>query len=210
MRMASSRASCGGRGGGRDHAGAAPQDEAAGGQRLVQRPGRQVGGHDRARRRPDEHGRFRGRPARRRPGARRCEVHDGLARRDAEPCAASSAVAGRMTRLSRTASSGSRPARRISWVNVISRVARRWTGSSATKLPRPGSRAMRPSSASRCIAFRAVIRLTPNSATSSASDGQARPGRQHRDPLAQGLFDLPVLGLVVRGHAPVLPRRPAG
>ena len=36
------------------------------------------------------------------------------------------------------ASSGRGPARRISWVNVISRLARRWAGGSATKLPRPG------------------------------------------------------------------------
>ena len=58
----------------------------------------------------------------------------------------------------------------------------------------PGCRATSPSSASRCIAFRAVIRLTPNSAWSSASDGQpvARPER--RDPLAQDLLDAAVLG----------------
>jgi 3-methyl-2-oxobutanoate hydroxymethyltransferase len=86
-------------------------------------------------------------------------------------------VDGRMTRVS-TRELGTRPARSISWVNVISRLARRWAGGSATKLPRPGSRAIRPSSARRCMAFRAVIRLTPNSAHSSASDGNRSPGRR--------------------------------
>ena len=46
----------------------------------------------------------------------------------------------------------------------------------ATKLPLPGIRSTRPSSARRCIALRAVIRLTPNSAHRSASDGRASPG----------------------------------
>ena len=48
--------------------------------------------------------------------------------------------------------------------------------SSATKLPRPGTRTTRPSSASRCIALRAVIRLTPNSSHSAVSDGSGSPG----------------------------------
>ena len=91
--------------------------------------------------------------------------------------AASVVVDGRMARVS-TRELGTRPARSISWVNVISRFARRWAGGSATKLPRPGSRAISPSSASRCMAFRAVIRLTPNSAHSSASDGNRSPGRR--------------------------------
>ncbi len=80
-----------------------------------------------------------------------------------------------MTRVS-TRELGTRPARRISWLKVISRLARRCAGGSATKLPRPGLRVIRPSSARRCIALRAVIRLTPNSAHSSASDGSRAPG----------------------------------
>ena len=65
----------------------------------------------------------------------------------------------------------------------------------------PAARGIRPSSASRCIAFRAVIRLTPNSAHSSASDGSRSPGLEGRDPLAQGLLDLAVVGLAGRpGH----------
>ena len=89
--------------------------------------------------------------------------------------AASEAVLGRMTRSS-TCELGTRPARRISWVNVISRLARRCAGGSTTKLPRPGFRSIRPSSASRCMALRAVIRLTRNSAQSSASEGSRAPG----------------------------------
>ena len=57
----------------------------------------------------------------------------------------------------------------------------------------PARAAISPSSASRCIALRAVIRLTPNSAQSSASDGSAVARPQARDPLAQGLLDLAVL-----------------
>ena len=78
------------------------------------------------------------------------------------------------------ASSASRPRRRISRVKVISRSARRWVGGSATKLPRPGWRATRPSSARRCIALRAVIRLTPNSACELRVGGQpvTRPERR--------------------------------
>ena len=56
------------------------------------------------------------------------------------------------------------------------RSARRWAGASPTKLPRPGTRTTRPSSARRCIALRAVIRLTPNSSHSSLSDGSGSPG----------------------------------
>ena len=80
-----------------------------------------------------------------------------------------------MTRVS-TLELGTRPRRTISRVKVISRFARRCGGAAATKLPRPGSRETRPSSASRCMALRAVIRLTPNSAHSSVSEGTRSPG----------------------------------
>ncbi len=90
---------------------------------------------------------------------------------------ASAGEEGRMTRVN-IRELGTRPARSISWENVIRRFARRYGGGSVTKLPRPGSRAMRPSSASRCMAFRAVIRLTPNSAHNSASEGSRAPGRR--------------------------------
>ena len=40
-----------------------------------------------------------------------------------------------------------------------------------------GSRTTRPSSARRCMALRAVIRLTPNSRHRSLSDGSRSPGR---------------------------------
>ena len=88
---------------------------------------------------------------------------------------ASSGVEGRISRAS-TRDVGTRPWRSISWENVMSRSARRWAGASPTKLPRPGTRTTSPSSASRCIALRAVIRLTPNSSHSSASDGSGSPG----------------------------------
>ena len=120
---------------------------------------------------------------------------DGRPRLDA-----SAAVAGRMTRVS-TRELGTRPSRSISWVKVMSRFARRWAGGSATKLPRPGSRAIRPSSASRCMAFRAVIRLTPNSIAQLRVRRQPFARVQPRDPLAQGVLDLAVLGLVAGlGH----------
>ena len=89
---------------------------------------------------------------------------------------ASGVVDGRITRVS-TRELGTRPARRISWLNVMSRLVRRWVGGAVTKLPRPGSRRISPSAARRSIAFRAVIRLTPNSAHRSVSDGSRAPGR---------------------------------
>ncbi len=88
---------------------------------------------------------------------------------------ASASLDGRMTRVS-TLELGTRPSRTISRVKVMSRFARRCGGAAATKLPRPGSRETRPSSASRCMALRAVIRLTPNSAHSSVSEGTRSPG----------------------------------
>jgi hypothetical protein len=71
---------------------------------------------------------------------------------------------------------GRRPRRSISLENVIRWFARRCIDGWATKLPRPGRRTTSPSSARRCMALRAVIRLTANSATSSASDGSGSPG----------------------------------
>ena len=102
--------------------------------------------------------------------------------------AASSGVEGRISR-ARTRDVGARPRRSISRENVISRSARRWAGGSATKLPRPGMRTTRPSSARRCIALRAVIRLTPNSSHSAVSDGSGSPGASVVDPLAQRALD---------------------
>ena len=66
----------------------------------------------------------------------------------------------------------------------------------------PGSRTIKPSSASRCIALRAVIRLTPNSSHSAVSDGSGSPGssswirsrsvrsiRRHRGTTGAGTHD---------------------
>ena len=61
--------------------------------------------------------------------------------------------------------------------NAIRRSANRCAGGTATNVPRPGIRSTRPSSARRCIALRAVIRLTPNSRHRSLSDGSRSPGR---------------------------------
>ena len=66
-------------------------------------------------------------------GARRRPARTGTM----PSAAASSAVHGRISRAS-TREVGTRPRRSISCENVISRSARRWAGSSATKLPRPG------------------------------------------------------------------------
>ena len=90
---------------------------------------------------------------------------------------ASACHAGR-TCLRRSRGRGARPWRRISREKLIRQSARRCDWGSATKQPRPGSRTTRPSSASRSIALRAVIRLTPNSAHRSASDGSRSPGRR--------------------------------
>ncbi len=73
---------------------------------------------------------------------------------------------------------GTRPWRRISCEKVIRKLARRCVGGSATKVPRPGSRRTRPSSASCAMACRAVMRLTPNSVHRSASEGRRWPGRR--------------------------------
>ena len=123
--------------------------------------------------------------------AEAAEMDDRLAARRCPSAAASAGVDGRMARAS-TREFGMRPRRRISWVNVIRRLARRWAGGSATKLPRPGWRATRPSSARRCIAFRAVIRLTPNSATARRRTAAVRPA-EPGDALAERMLDATVV-----------------
>ena len=81
-------------------------------------------------------------------------------------------------------------------MKVISRLARRWAGGWATKLPRPGSRRIRPSSARRCIA---LTGRHPAHAELGAQLGvgrQAFAGPEGRDPLAQGPLDLAVVRFV--------------
>ena len=58
--------------------------------------------------------------------------------------------------------------------------------SGAAKVPTPWVRATRPSACSSRIARFTVMRLTPNSATSSASEGISAPGGQR--PLARPSF----------------------
>ena len=82
----------------------------------------------------------------------------------------SSAVEAR-TRRSTTREAATRPERRISSVNERIRLAVRLARAGATNVPRPGTRYTRPSWTSRCTAPRAVMRETPNSSQSWASDG---------------------------------------
>ena len=50
------------------------------------------------------------------------------------------------------------------------------SGRSATNVPRPGTRATSPSWTRRWTALRAVMRLTPNSSQTMASEGSGSPG----------------------------------
>ena len=147
--------------------------------------------------------------------AHAAELHDLLARRDAQvPRAPAPSVGAAVRRMMREV--GTRPWRRISCEKVIRKLARRWVGGSATNVPRPGSRRTRPFSASRAMAWRAVMRLTPNSAHRSASEGSRWPGRSVRDARAQRRLDLAVARREGgRGHdraavpdRPLRPRQP--
>ena len=96
----------------------------------------------------------------------------------------------------------------------------RWTGCSATNVPRPGIRWTMPSWTSRATALRAVIRLTPNSSHSSASEGSGSPGASLATRAPQRLLDLVVArdeAIGRRAHASIAqvagrcsgtPRRP--
>ena len=114
--------------------------------------------------------RSRARSAPRRP-AGAAGRHHGLGRRDAQVACS----AGRRADVAaEDRSSGTRPAASSPRENVIRRSAWRCDGGATAKVPRPGSRSTSPSSASRCIALRAVIRETPNSSPQLLVGGQPR------------------------------------
>ena len=179
----------GGRGG--DGARTAAQREPGAGQRLVQRAVREVGGHDRLGAGRDEDRRLDG--DRLVVGAAQAaQVDDRLARRRCPSASAASPVDGRMTRAS-IRDVGTRPRRSISWVNVISRLARRCAGGSrdeaaAARLP-----------VDEALLGQALHRVPgghpadPELGDSSASDGSRSPGPSVGDALAQRLLDPPVL-----------------
>ena len=89
-----------------------------------------------------------------------------------------------MTRVS-TRELGTRPARVISWLNVISRFVRRWAGGVATKLPRPGSRG------DQAVLGEPLHRVPRGHPADPELDAQLGVGRhalagwQGEDPLAQ-------------------------
>ncbi len=114
--------------------------------------------------------------------------------------AASAVEDGRMTRI-RTRELGRRPARSISWLNVMRRLARRCAGGSATKLP--ASR-LPPDQAILGEALHGVPRRHPADPELGAQLGVGRQplaGPQRRDPLAQNPLDLAVLRLVGRSRS---------
>ena len=185
---------------GRDRGLSPPQLEPRPGERLVQRARLEVGGHDDVGGAPDEDRRARPPPAGHRPGAgagparpgprariaraRRLGVRGGADLPREQPRARRPALA--LASRGRTPSGGRRSG---------ARAARPRTCRA------PGSARTRPSSARRCIALRAVIRLTPNSRHRSASDGSRSPGAQRGHALAQRQLDLAVVREPrVRGH----------
>ena len=158
---------------GGDRAGPAAQDDAGPAERLVERAGSRsaaMTASAQARSGPPT----RGRSARHRPGA------GGAAGRSA---GASDAEAGGLGGRRGTDVAGQDPRARdtagaahllAEGHQAIGAPVRRWRRRSCrARAPR-----MRPSSASRCMALRAVIRLTPNSAHRSASDGQPLTRRE--------------------------------
>ena len=165
----------------------------------MQRARREVGGHHRVGAGGDQDRRFEGDRLVVRQ-AQPTQVDDRLARRDTEAGGLAGASTGGSTRVS-SRELGTRPARRISWVNVISRFARRWAGGCRHEA---AAARLAPDQAVLGQPLHGVPGGHPADAELGAQlgvRGQARAGPQGRDPLAQGLLDLAVVRLVAGlGH----------